>query len=394
VHVLVADGVVRARSWVKGQVSIHSNPGDNIAVGRLELDLLGTETSTTIVPHGPFRHCMESLTAPVHISPLSANVQREPHRQQDHIFLAESILLTESTVHPTHGDECILYPFSVFLPASLPPTMEHVDKHDGSYCAISYRLTATASISLIRDADETDSTIRMQTFRASRFLYVIGETLSTVHYPFSTYPSSHPIKQGVLHRGHIIMAVHAVNTHVSKGCCVCFAMAIANKSQCDIEYVEVTLIEKIRHGRPDTEDNWCHGKGKDRRYLKDHSTVLRSYVDWFPEGKYGEHPSGVSPFRFKEVMPTITEFYKIEELMHAERNQIRVQVPPKARTSYSGKLVDVEHCIEIKVAVKDAPIHCHPRLTIPVTVFDRPLKSTCMKHNAMLGTVDIPLNVK
>jgi hypothetical protein len=389
---LVVDGVVRARSWVKGQVSIHSNnPGDNMAVGRLELDLLGTETSTTIVPHGPFRHCMESLTTP-HFNPLSANVQREPHKQQDHIFLAESILLTESTVHPTHGDACILYPFSVFLPAALPPTMEHVGETDGSYCAVSYRLTATASISLIRDEDETDSTIRMQTFRASRFLYVIGETLSTIHYPFSTYPSSYPIKQGILHRGHIIVAAHAENTHVSKGNSVCFALAIANKSHCDIEYVEVKLIERVSHGRNDTEDHWC--KGNDRRYIKDHSTVLRSYVDWFPEGKYGEHCSGVASFRFKEVMPAITEFYKLEELMHAERSQIRVHVPPKARTSYTGKLIDVSHDIEIKVAVKDVPIHCHPRLTIPITVFDRPLKSTCMKHNAMLGTVDIPLNVK
>jgi hypothetical protein len=380
-------------------VSIHSKyPGDNVAVERLELDLLGLETSTTIVSHGPFRQCMESLTTPLlHHSPLSTTTvqQRQPHKQQDHILLAESILLTESSVHhPSHGDEFIVYPFSVFLPAALPPTMEHVDQRDGSYCAVSYRLTATASISLIRDEDETDSTIRMQTVRASRFLYVIGETLSTMHYPFSTYPSSYPIKHGVLHRGHIIMAVHAENTHVSKGSCVCFALAMTNKSHCDIDFVEVTLIERVRHGRTDAEDNWCHGKGKDRWYLKDHSTVLRSHVDWLPEGKYGEHHSGVASFRFKEVMPAITEFYKLEELMHAERNQIRVHVPAKARTSYSGKLINVEHVVEIKVTVKDTPIHCHPTLTIPVTIFDRPLKSTCMKHNVMLGPVNIPLNVK
>jgi hypothetical protein len=386
-HLRSLDGVVRARSWVTGTVSVHSHPGDNnFAVERLELDLLGLETSMTFISPGRSRHCFACLTrriAPLSSSPVTTDEQ--------HIFLAKSILLTESTIQAAshHGDECTVYPFSVFLPGALPPTMEHWDEKDGSNCSVSYRLTATAFISLIRDAAaDTGSTIQTRTARASRVLYVIGEAPSTVSYPLTTSPTSFPIKHGMLHRGRIIVVVHAENTHLSKGNFICFALAITNKYQCDVDYIEVTFVEKICHGGTATKDSVRHGKEIDGLYLKNHTAVLRSNVSWLPEETHSEqHDTRVGAFHWNEVQPaTAAEFYKMEDLMHIlERNRMRVLVPPESRTSSAGKLIHISHYIQIKVVVQDTPIHCYPTLTIPVTVFDQPLMTTCMKHNAVLG---------
>jgi hypothetical protein len=368
-----ADGVVRVRSWVTGTVSVHSHPADDsfAVLQRLELDLVGLETSTTFLSHGRSR-CRGFARLTRRISPLSS-----PVTEQD-IFLAKRVLLTESTVPASHGDECIVYPFSVFLPAALPPTMEYWNENDGSNCSFSYQLTATAYISLIRDADDADSTTR--TARATRVLYVIGEAPPMVKYPFTTTPTSHPMKRGVFRRGRIIVAVHAENTHVSKGNYVCFALAITNKSQCDVDYVKVTFVEKIGHGRMGAKDDQINGL-----YIKNHMAVLRSNVIWLPEGTHDEQDTGVGAFQLKEVTPTTTESYNFDELTRMARNRTRVLVPPESRISSTGKYTNISHCIHIKVAVKDTPIHCYPTLTIPVTVFDQPLVTNRIKYNAVLG---------
>jgi hypothetical protein len=338
--------VVRARSWVKGKVSVHSEVGDNVAIETLELNLFGLKVSMMVPPHGTIRH-----------PPL-------PSRADD-VFPAESILLTESTACISNGRKCTLYPFAVFLSAALSPSMEHFDVNDGSYCSVSYRLTATASISMISVAEETECTTRMSTLQTSRSLFVIGETPSMACRPLAISPSSPPIKRGKHHRGHLVVAVYAENTHVTKGDSVAFALVIADESLWDIEYIEASFVERIRHGKTvatDANDANRDGDG----YLKDHTAVLRSYVRWL-------HRSGARAFRW----PANTDYYRREDLIHAQHIPMQVHVPRKSRTSHTGKLIDVSHFIEIRVMVKDAPVHCHPKVAIPVIVFDRPLKSIC-----------------
>jgi hypothetical protein len=319
-------------------------------VERLELDLLGLKASMTVALRGPIRH-----------SPLPILTVRESQQPQYDVVLAESILLTESTACVSNGRECTFYPFAMFLPAALSPTMEHLDENDGSYCSVSYRLTATASISTTSDVEQTDSAIRMRSLRTSRVLYVIGETPSMACRPLAIYPSSPPIKHGVFHRGHLVVAAYAENTHVCKGNSVTFAIAIADESLCDIEYIEATFVERIRHGKTATTGNGHYENGEDVGYLKDRTAVLRSYVHWL-------HRLGAGAFRW----PANTDFYERKELMHTEHIPMHVHVPRKSRTSHAGKLIDVSHFIEIRVMVKDAPVHCHPKVAIPVIVFDRP----------------------
>jgi hypothetical protein len=325
-------------------VSVHSEVGDSVAVERLELNLSGLKASTIVPPHGTIRY------------PLLPSLA-------DDVFLAESILLTESTTCVSNGRKCTLYPFTVFLPATLSPTMEHIDENDGSYCSVSYRLTATASISMIGEAEETECAIRMRTLQTSRSLFVIGETPSMACCPLAIYPSSPPMKRGVHHRGHLVVAVFAENTHVTKGDSVAFALAIADESLWDIEYIEATFVERIRHGKTaaaGANDTNREGIG----YLKDHTAVLRSYVHWL-------HHSGAGAFRW----PANTDFYKHEHSVDTAHIPMHVHVPRKSRTSHTGKVIDVSHFIEIRVMVKDSPVHCHPKVAIPVIVFDRPLKT-------------------
>lgn len=359
--------------------------GESVAIGELELDLVGRET--TMTPACPTALSRLRMSAPP-VRPLSFQI---PLKTRDVIILSEHQVLKDSLGSSTPAIETSTsYPFALFLPAGMAPTMECIDSETGGWCAVNYTLTATAVVSVIRDGEITDSTVCMHTAKSHRGLRVIGEPMSAVKYPHVARPSCFHVKQSLFQKGHITVTARSENTHVSKDGSVDLTLAIVNKTPHNIDRAEVSLIEKVSWSNGLDSTSCSHGSKHGGRFDVDCKIELQSHTNWLPFGLQAEHIPGAS-FGLKASTPSQQELYKVDELMHEERNQTTIHVPQTARASYQGQLIHVLHCIQVILAVQGISPLNYPKLCIPIVVFDPPIRSTCNAHHPVQGVIDISM---
>jgi hypothetical protein len=326
--------------------------------------------------------------SPPPVPPVSLKI---PVKTCEAIVHSQGKVLKATTMQSVPTTDSVIYTFAIFLPAGIPPTMECVDRETRGNCAVKYTLTASALLSVLQGDSVTDTTVRMQTVETNCGLHVIGEPLSSHTYPFSVRPTCFHVKQNLFRHGHITVTARTENTHVSKDGSLCLTLASVNKSQHDIDRVEVSLIETVKWSISVSDTNKVSKHWG--RLKTDCKIVLRSYTNWFPFGLLADSiPS--SSFGSAGSMPSQQELSKVDELMHKERNQTTVHVPPMARTSYKEQLIHVSHCIQVTLAVLGIYPPQYPKLCIPVFVFDPPIQSTTRNnHHTTLGVVNISMNL-
>jgi len=261
----------------------------------------------------------------------------------------EKIVLDESRIHAISDEQLCpgtySYPFSIYLPGLVPPTMKFEEGSDG--CSVQYMLTAT-----------------LDQAQVERSLDVVGAPLSPKLYPYCFQPKIFPLKSMLfMDQGFVVIAAKVENTHVGKGCEIEFSYACRDQSKKDVQRVEIQVIEQIQ---------WrTRYKQHSRDVLLAHfPSVSLSGLEKEMVGKPwtdGGRPDEVDSLMSAEMHADLA----------AQRNLLKLKLPANARDSYTGKLVKISHHLSITL-VMDEKSKSNPSISIPIKVFDPPMEQVAI----------------
>jgi Arrestin (or S-antigen), N-terminal domain len=310
------------------------------------------------------------------------------------------------------GKKVHAFPFSMYLPGNIPPSLLHKDKVHLEGCSVKYHLTA-----------------KFESNTCAQELSIVGPPLSNKLYPAQvgptvlplTYPATlssswmpavlstsrnhhhhHHGGGGLL--GSIILAAKVGNTHIGKGHALKFSTAVRNRSgMMDIESIQATIVERIE---------W-NIDGDDKKVTRKRcdSTCLASV-----------NCAGIPTLHYKKQQqkdvssPSKTDVQVDDVLsseMHGEmaspRNTLELKVPLNARDSYAGTLIQVSHHLVItaimatttctttapaggsstSAAAQTCTTASHPvpccHVEIPIKVFDPPVESHSSSSHSLLA---------
>lgn len=354
------DGVVRAQHWLRGFVSIRANEenfhvantnnnGNNENSDKLKVELVGKEIA--VAPH-------------------------QGENSVD-IFHEESTRRVMDPVLEVNRTYC--FPFSIFTPGRIAPSMEYSNPKSSSSCRIEFRLVAT-----------------FQQYKAERKVHIVGQTLSAKEYPATVVPSVVPVittttfswkkmlETKPLHRkqpssevqhhhGCLVWAAHVKNTNVGKGEDATFSFSLRNHSCYDVVKLSAKLMEKV---------SWKTHTEETHSHAAELSYVVMPNVSFFNNQK------ATLSLRQSQVAPID---HKLEQEMEAElamkENTVTYQVPAKCLDSYKGKLIQVTHHLLIEARTCDTNGKNHTAtmsMSIPLKVFDPPVVEGHTKHQHIL----------
>lgn len=362
---IAVDGVVRAQGWLKGHVEIETK-----------------ERVPIISSDGQQEQVIVELVGKETVCSLSHNTQSEQvvfeERSIHKIIMDDKDFLDPGIVHE--------FPFSLYLPGTIPPSILYKDKVHLEGCSVKYNLMAQFASSTY-----------------AQELSIVGAPLSNKAYPAQVGPTVLPLAKPAsssswmptalltnADSGSIILAAKVGNTHIGKGQALKFSIAVRNRSRnVDIESIQATIVERI---------DWDIGGG-DKNVAKKRcdSTCLASV-----------NCAGIPTLHFKKQndasasSPSKTAVQVDDVLsseMHGEmaspRNMLELKIPLNARDSYAGKLIQVSHHLVITaiMATTTAPSStdaaapsCH--VEIPIKVFDPPVESHSHSLSATSATLD------
>jgi hypothetical protein len=337
------DGVVRAQTWLKGSISLiigQEIPYESQETVSLTVQVVGEE-STSVVP----------------LLGVAAN--------DKHIVFDETIVAHTFTIDSCLPSTTGCYSFSLFLPASAPPSM-HFEEH-GSSCKVQYFVIAKLGHLSIESCRLT----------------VVGRPLSCKHYPCMVEPTCLPLRTmaGVVDHGCLVLAAKIDNRNVAKGRKVTLAVSCRNKSKESIERFDVQVLEHIW---------WKAGKASRESTVK-----LDSYCDvdipgvkaFMPSDPTGASHHGHRPSSSSDdgrVGQSLAR--EMNEELQSKLHEFPVQIPSRAFDSYSGTLVRVTHFVKVLASTKQHrpsdPQHV-PSISLPVEVFDPPMEPKSMRERSV-----------
>jgi len=347
-----------------------------ICSGELHVDLVGRESAC--VSSGGVVSTLCNLAT--HCSSMS--------KKEILIFEEHNLVHNFAKIPSEKSNERCSYPFTIYLPGTLPPSMDYDDTQGGGCCSIYYQLTARLvnekqeQKSAASPSDETgtasktDGTLNLH---AEHTLCVVGATPSTKKYPVTFQPKIYPVKPslGVLGRGgYIIVAARVENTHVAKGDDLHLSLSCRNRSDHYIQSVDVHLLETIHWN---TSTSGCSSnidlssQSASGHKTNNSKTVnLASYtglvLDGLQNGSQDKpHSDSHDQGPHEEQVDPLVNAEMHNDLM-SERNTVSIRLPSQARDSYKGKLVQVAHFLRITFAVKNKA--SDPHVDIPIRVCD------------------------
>jgi hypothetical protein len=332
----LADGVVRAQTWLKGCITLQLNDGTTTLATypqRLTVQVVGEELTT--------------------VSRRLGYTASAKHVVFDELIVVHGFADEKSLASSSGGQ----FPFSLFLPADVPPSMHYEDQH-GS-CKVQYFVIA-------RLGNHVPESCR---------LTVVGKPLSTKNYPFRVEPTYLPLKTmaGTVDHGCIVLAAKLDNRHVAKGRKTTFSISCRNMSKESIERFDVQVLEYIW---------WKAGNSEHEETAK-----LDSYCDVDIPGLKLCMPAS-SSMEHRHVTDDSIDHELVvgmEEELQARSREFSVQIPARAFDSYNGTLVRVTHSIRILAFTKQHnhrdPEHA-PSISLPVEVFDPPMEAKSMRDRS------------
>jgi Arrestin (or S-antigen), C-terminal domain len=383
---LLTDGVVRARGWLKGKVILATTEHESslsIAVGELQVDLVGKEMAV-VPPHGVMGgiRTLASCAAVVSTAPCSS-------KKKEAVVFEEHRVLHDFAVRPFTGG-CATYTFSIYLPGTLPPSMDFEDMDGvGGSCSVQYRLTAIiAGAQQPPEKRQSAATEWSNALKTEHTLRIVGETLSTKKYPYILQPTCYPLKQSLLNSGHIIAAARVENTHVGKGTSFDFSLACRNKSHQNIQRIDIDVLEEIqwRTAVASASTSFVgrnNDAGQQNLYTMSRTVTLGSYKNLLLDGlqteslEWGGDPSTGSVSEPPKV--DVLTMAEMHNCLLSQRNMVNLRLPSTSRDSYTGKLIKVSHYLQITLVVKEKSGY-DPVIKIPLKVFDPPIEGIGHRH--------------
>ncbi|EEC42539.1 predicted protein [Phaeodactylum tricornutum CCAP 1055/1] len=325
------DGVVRAQAWLKGTVLMEVHETLQKPPGSIEVKLVGKEMAN-------------DRKKGFHL-PLGSN------RREKEIFGESRVL---QIISDKFEGGSFSYPFSIYLPASIPPSMVWGDKKMG--CKIKYILHA--SIDGFRSVE--------------RELRVVGPPLSSQKHPFFLQPTVFPLKSKLkVSQGYVILAVKLEDSHLGKGGNANVSLSCRNKSSLSIEKAQLRLTERIEYAT--------------RQGTRKKKKVLGKMPDVSLSGLVKHTTGRASPMQHEPEGVDGLDYVEMQGDLSFRHNTVRLPVPFKARCSYKGDLINISHQIEVTLLMKGKTQV--PKVRIPVKIFDPPVLETVV-HSPSQAKID------
>ena len=249
------------------------------------------------------------------------------------------------------------YPFSIFLPGTMAPSMIFEDPGSarGDGCELFYTLRATLGANVAIE----------------RKVKIVGATCTGKMHPEWVPPTCLSPKGAVsMDECCMVLCANVENTHVGRGDELTLSLACRNFSRFDIQRVDVRLEERIRWETPGP----VHLGHHEHEYVK----ALQDLRDVCLEGLKKEpdqsHPSTWKNSVHDEVTVTNVLHAEMTADVHSECNHLPIKVPNQARVTYdSGKLIHVEHSLTITLVARDKSND--PHVVIPIKIMDPQLEA-------------------
>ena len=304
-------------------------------------------------------------------------------KHEEHIAFEESQVLEMVDIEqPLRADQEYSQPFSIYLPHNIPPSMEFQDEASGGSCSISYVLTASL--------DETE-------LSTERELTIHGARISEKKHPCIREPENFPLSHSTLNlrdEGYLTMALKAEDTHIAKGGVFEFAVACRNRSRCAIHRCEIKVMEEI---------HWktkFHHMKKERKLAYFPNVILEGIAD---------------QVKGLENVPKLPHLQSVDGATHSElhadltdhKNRLRLKLSGRARHSYQGELIQIQHYLQVTMIMHDKKGHHHrrrlhhyhvhnekpstdqcqdPMMRIPLYIFDPPSEHSRLNSSHSMKT--------
>lgn len=318
---------MRAQSWLKGQIKVTLlETADSPKINPLTLQVLGKEITTI---HTRFGNALKS----------------------EFVVFDETIVVHEVILE----QGCVSYPFSMYLPATLAPSM-HFESRRGS-SKVQYVVKA-----------------QLGGVAKSSRLTVIGKPLSNKLYPSIVGPAVCCLRRmGIFDHGCLVLGAKVDNRRVQKGRKVKLAVALRNRSEEKIHRLDVQVVEEIY---------WTAGGSQRREEVK-----LDCWCDVEISGikPHTAQCPNVHNHYQKRTTANQVIFPEIHDELLSKSNEFSVLIPARAFDSYAGKLVQISH--KVKVLVYTTPHHCRhpptstcPSISVPLEIFDPPMEPNMALH--------------
>jgi hypothetical protein len=352
--------VIRARSWLKGTVAVDSSVDLTLA-GQLTVDIVGIECS-----YGHAHGVMGNLRTLATSCGLHA-------KNEIKIFDETRVVQDFAQEHSTTDRS---FPFSVYLPGTLAPSMEFEDTQSDGYCTVRYNLTARLGSGKLR-GDEQYSCV------ADRTLTIIGEPLSGRKHPYALHPTCYPRRQSLelLNGGCLVLAARVENTHLGKGSMLEFSIACRNFSKYPIQQIDVNLNEDVQwstcsNGRLALKDV-RRTQSRTKPIASYRNIELKSLIkECASEEQFLVASPSSTIVSWSEDAPAVSSLTlaEIHNDLLKPCNSIRMHIPGTAMVSYSGTLLKVSHSIQVDVVVRNRSVDTS--FSIPIKIFDPPMESS------------------
>jgi len=331
------DGVVRAQKWLKGFVTLEIHDEDIVLReddNTLTVELVGREVTVGMPP---------KKGHPAHVHVVDIFHDSSVRRIMEH---------TKLNAHCQYR-----FPFSIYTPGSIPPTMEYKDrkqqqKNKGESsnssssspgCRIEYQLTAS-----------------FHSYTTERKIHMVGQPVSNKAHPATVEPSVAPVLTKSIkwrnmlstkhrhrkledpkeehHHGCLIWAARIKDTHVGKGQEASFSFALRNASSYEVQKLSARLVEKV---------SWKTSTGNGAGETHTHATELEYIL--MPNLAFLKHQHAtVSKHQSQLVQLDHVLAQEMHEELALHENTIQVPIPTKCRDSYKGKFIQVSHYLFIE----------------------------------------------
>lgn len=246
------------------------------------------------------------------------------------------------------------FPFQIQLPSDLPSSMyiseNNAGRHGGGHGEISYKIKA-----------ELKGNRWFGNHKVEQAINVISEPLPMQPVPNLVPPIVKDINYFCcIHVGTITMGARVANTRIGRGETAIIDFACKNQSLRGIKQAEVTVKEEAR---------WTAG-GK-HNY---NSRVIAHQT--FRETERWEKMSKEEMKELKARSRSQTDSYRdhchgmlevIHAAIHDGEHRALVNIAPSSLQSYNGALIQVSHCLKIKVFTSGSCTD-NPTIKIPMYV--------------------------
>lgn len=267
----------------------------------------------------------------------------------EHHLFDESLTISKLQEEPLLDTGIYRLPFSFYLPANVPPSIQF-DDEKGNSAGLQYTLEAR----VLKHNRKTACNIN-----------IVGAPCHHFQEPhFLQQPKAISLKSfGILDQGRVLAAGKVYDTHLGKGERLLCALSIRNESKLEIERVDLQLLEEVEYRA------CAHEKRHTTKIVSEQDINIPAMV--LASTTVPEFGDEVCPSTFEEMISHLSW----------KQNTLEVKIPQRSIDTYHGKLVTVKHDLQVLIYLKGRFQHPIIVMRADILVHDPPLEDSSHMKN-------------